>query len=108
MAIPEGSIGHKVPNFIDRHIGAKLGELRSRSNMSPFELGKAAGLGASDVEAYESAARRLPASAMRDLCRALCISPRHLFEGLELRPSKPAVMPTQLEELLQEREFGRW
>lgn len=97
-----------MPNYIDRHIGAKLGELRSRSNMSPLELGSAAGLSASDIEAYESAALRLPAPAMLELCRALCISPQHLFEGLELRPRRPTAMPAQLEELLQEREFGRW
>jgi transcriptional regulator with XRE-family HTH domain len=97
-----------VPNYIDRHIGAKLREFRSRKNLSPPELGDAAGLGASDIEAYESAARRLPAPAMLELCRALCISPQDLFEDLELRPPRPAAMPAQLEELLQEREFGRW
>ena len=51
-------------NFIDRHIGAKLAALRSRKNMSPFELGRAAGLDPFAIEAYELAAQRMPAPAM--------------------------------------------
>lgn len=94
-------------NFIDRHIGAKLAALRSRKNMSPFELGRAAGLDPFAIEAYELAAQRMPAPAMQALCRALGISPQHLFEELELPPRRQPAMPVQLEELLREREFGR-
>ncbi len=89
----------ETPNFIDRHVGRRLRQLRLERGVDPEVLARTLGVTTARLEELEAGNERLPAEMMRKLSRILRARPSEFFAGLvgEGRESaKEPVVPASL------------
>jgi transcriptional regulator with XRE-family HTH domain len=71
----------KIPNPIDRHVGARVRMRRMLVGMSQEKLGEALGLTFQQVQKYEKGTNRISASRLQQISDTLTIPLSFLFEG---------------------------
>ena len=71
----------KVPNPIDKHVGARLRMRRMLVGMSQEKLGDALRITFQQIQKYEKGANRIGASRLQELARILNVPPAYFFEG---------------------------
>jgi transcriptional regulator with XRE-family HTH domain len=71
----------KVPNPIDKHVGARLRMRRMLVGMSQEKLGAALKITFQQIQKYEKGANRIGASRLQELARVLHVAPSFFFEG---------------------------
>jgi len=71
----------KVPNPIDRHVGARVRMRRMLVGMSQEKLGEALGLTFQQIQKYEKGANRISASRLQQISEALNIPLAYFFKG---------------------------
>ncbi|WP_374545143.1 helix-turn-helix domain-containing protein [Rhodoblastus sp.] len=71
----------KVPNPIDRHVGARVRMRRMLIGMSQEKLGEALGLTFQQIQKYEKGANRISASRLQQISEALNTPLAYFFKG---------------------------
>lgn len=71
----------KVPNPIDRHVGARVRMRRMLIGMSQEKLGEALGLTFQQIQKYEKGANRISASRLQQISEALKTPLAFFFKG---------------------------
>ena len=71
----------KVPNPIDRHVGARVRMRRMLIGMSQEKLGEALGLTFQQVQKYEKGTNRISASRLQQISETLNIPLSYFFKG---------------------------
>ncbi|KUL95043.1 Cro/Cl family transcriptional regulator [Bosea sp. WAO] len=71
----------KVPNPIDRHVGARVRMRRMLAGVSQEKLGEALGLTFQQVQKYEKGANRISASRLQQIAQMLEVPVSFFFEG---------------------------
>lgn len=71
----------KVPNPIDRHVGARVRMRRMLTGMSQEKLGEALGLTFQQIQKYEKGANRISASRLQQISEALNTPLAYFFKG---------------------------
>jgi len=64
-------------------VAAELRAERARKGVTYAEIIKASGIAQSTLQRYLKGERDIPLPAFQDLCRALSVSPRRIFELAE-------------------------
>jgi len=72
---------NKVPNPIDKHVGARVRLRRLMVGMSQGRLGEALDVTFQQVQKYEKGANRIGASRLQQLARVLEVPPSYFFDG---------------------------
>ena len=72
---------NKVPNPIDKHVGARVRLRRLMVGMSQGKLGEALDVTFQQVQKYEKGANRIGASRLQQLARVLEVPPSYFFDG---------------------------
>lgn len=72
---------NKIPNPIDKHVGARLRMRRMLVGMSQEKLGAALNITFQQIQKYEKGANRIGASRLQELARVLQVAPAFFFEG---------------------------
>ncbi len=72
---------NKVPNPIDKHVGARVRMRRMLIGMSQEKLGEALGLTFQQVQKYEKGANRISASRLQQISEALNTPLAYFFKG---------------------------
>lgn len=75
----------KTPNFIDRHVGSRLRQLRLSRGVDPQDLARTLGVSASRLADFEEGRERISAEIMRHLSRILQAPPTEFYDGLAQR-----------------------
>jgi transcriptional regulator with XRE-family HTH domain len=88
----------KVPNPIDRHVGARVRMRRLLVSMSQERLGEALGITFQQIQKYEKGANRIGASRLQQISKILGVPVEFFFEGA---PSGDIVMAAGFGELPQ-------
>jgi len=81
MSLQAGSPVTKVPNPIDRHVGARVRMRRMLIGMSQEKLGEALGLTFQQVQKYEKGTNRISASRLQQISETLSIPLAYFFKG---------------------------
>jgi transcriptional regulator with XRE-family HTH domain len=81
MSLQAGSPVTKVPNPIDRHVGARVRMRRMLIGMSQEKLGEALGLTFQQVQKYEKGTNRISASRLQQISETLNIPLSYFFKG---------------------------
>ncbi|HMF25524.1 MAG TPA: helix-turn-helix transcriptional regulator [Pseudolabrys sp.] len=76
----------KVPNPIDKHVGARVRMRRMMLNMSQEKLGDALGLTFQQIQKYEKGTNRIGASRLQQIAHILQVSVSFFFEGTPHAP----------------------
>jgi transcriptional regulator with XRE-family HTH domain len=101
----------KTPNFIDRHVGSRLRQLRLSRGVDQQDLARRLGISASRLEALEEGRERITAETMRQLSRIMRAPPTEFFSGLSQQVQATAKPLTAEEVAAQEKrliaDFGR-
>ena len=71
----------KVPNPIDRHVGARVRMRRLMVGLSQTKLGESLDVTFQQIQKYEKGANRIGASRLQQLARVLDVTPAFFFEG---------------------------
>lgn len=71
----------KVPNPIDRHVGARVRMRRLLVGMSQEKLGEALGITFQQIQKYEKGANRIGASRLQQIAKILGVPVEFFFEG---------------------------
>src|SRR6195952_962928 len=71
----------KVPNPVDKHVGARVRMRRMMLSMSQEKLGDALGLKFQQVQKYEKGTKRIGASRLQPLSQVLQVPVAFFFEG---------------------------
>lgn len=71
----------KVPNPIDRHVGARVRMRRLLVSMSQERLGEALGITFQQIQKYEKGANRIGASRLQHISRILGVPVEFFFDG---------------------------
>jgi transcriptional regulator with XRE-family HTH domain len=79
----------KPPNPVDVHVGKRLRMWRAKREISRITLGEAIGLTDQQIQKYETAANRIGASRLQEICTVLKIPVWLLFEDA------PGSMPVE-------------
>jgi transcriptional regulator with XRE-family HTH domain len=93
----------KTPNFIDRHVGSRLRQLRLLRGVDRPELARTLGVSASRLEAFEEGRERISAETMRQLSRILKAPPTEFYAGLA-PPIQAGAKPLTAEEAAQQEK----
>ena len=94
-----------APNFIDRHVGSRLRQLRLSRGVDRQDLARRLGVSATRLEAFEDGRERISAETMRQLSRILRAPPTEFFAGLAPQVHVAAKPLTAEEEAEQERRL---
>ena len=87
---PERStMAEKIPNPIDRHVGARVRMRRMMLAMSQTDLGDALGLTFQQVQKYEKGTNRVGASRIQHISQILQVPVAFFFEGAPHQPGQP-------------------
>lgn len=71
----------KVPNPIDRHVGARVRMRRLLVSMSQERLGEALGITFQQIQKYEKGANRIGASRLQQISKILGVPVEFFFDG---------------------------
>jgi transcriptional regulator with XRE-family HTH domain len=80
----------KVPNPIDRHVGARVRMRRLLVSMSQEKLGEALGITFQQIQKYEKGANRIGASRLQQIAKILGVPVEFFFEGAPAGDGAPA------------------
>ena len=90
---PERStMAEKIPNPIDRHVGARVRMRRMMLAMSQTDLGDALGLTFQQVQKYEKGTNRVGASRLQHISQILQVPVAFFFEGAPHQPGQPKAL----------------
>jgi transcriptional regulator with XRE-family HTH domain len=81
MNLQAGTSVTKVPNPIDRHVGARVRMRRMLIGMSQEKLGESLGLTFQQVQKYEKGTNRISASRLQQISETLNIPLAYFFKG---------------------------
>jgi transcriptional regulator with XRE-family HTH domain len=95
----------KTPNFIDRHVGSRLRQLRLLRGVDRQDLARTLGVSVSRLEAFEEGRERISAETMRQLSRILQAPPTEFYDGLAQRIHAVAKPVTAEEAAEQEKQL---
>lgn len=95
----------KTPNFIDRHVGSRLRQLRLSRGVDRQDLARKVGISTSRLETLEEGRERLSAETMRQLSRILRAPPTEFFAGLSPQVQAGAKPLTAEEAAAQEQRL---
>ena len=70
----------KIPNPIDRSVGARIRMQRMMRGLSQTDLGKAVGVTFQQVQKYENGSNRVGASRLQQIANVLTVKPDFFFE----------------------------
>ena len=89
----------RLPTEVDRTVGANIQARRVALGLTQTELGTAIGVGASEIQRFETAQDRVSAGLLYYLSQALQIVPDRLFDGAvsDLRPAAGTPPPDVME-----------
>src|SRR5512143_1304907 len=79
-------MAQKVPNPIDKHVGARVRMRRIMLHMSQEKLGSALGLTFQQVQKYEKGTNRIGASRLQQIAHILQVPVSFFFEGAPHAP----------------------
>jgi transcriptional regulator with XRE-family HTH domain len=71
----------KVPNPIDRHVGARVRMRRMLAGVSQEKLGEGLGLTFQQVQKYEKGSNRISASRLQQIAKMLDVPVSFFFDG---------------------------
>lgn len=71
----------KIPNPIDRHVGARVRMRRLVVRMSQERLGEALGITFQQIQKYEKGANRIGASRLQQIAKILGVPVEFFFDG---------------------------
>ncbi len=71
----------KVPNPIDRHVGARVRMRRLLVSMSQERLGESLGITFQQIQKYEKGANRIGASRLQQISKILGVPVEFFFDG---------------------------
>jgi transcriptional regulator with XRE-family HTH domain len=71
----------KIPDPVDKHVGARLRMRRVLVGMTQEKLGDALDITFQQIQKYEKGANRIGASRLQQLARILQVPPAFFFEG---------------------------
>lgn len=71
----------KIPNPIDRHVGARVRMRRLLISMSQERLGEALGITFQQIQKYEKGANRIGASRLQQIAKILGVPVEFFFDG---------------------------
>jgi transcriptional regulator with XRE-family HTH domain len=71
----------KLPNPVDRHVGARVKSRRVHVGMSQEKLGDALGITFQQIQKYEKGANRIGASRLQLAAKVLGVPVNYFFEG---------------------------
>jgi transcriptional regulator with XRE-family HTH domain len=71
----------KVPNPIDRHVGARVRMRRMLASVSQEKLGEALGLTFQQIQKYEKGSNRISASRLQQIAKMLDVPVSFFFDG---------------------------
>ncbi len=71
----------KIPNPIDRHVGARVRMRRMLAGVSQEKLGDALGLTFQQVQKYEKGSNRISASRLQQIAKMLDVPVSFFFDG---------------------------
>jgi len=71
----------KIPNPIDRHVGARVRMRRMLAGVSQEKLGEALGLTFQQVQKYEKGSNRISASRLQQIAKMLDVPVSFFFDG---------------------------
>lgn len=94
-----------MPNFIDRHVGSRLRQLRLSRGMDAPDMARRLGIAASRLEAFEEGRERVSAETMRQFSRILRAPPTEFYAGLAQRFETSATPRTPEEAAAQEERL---
>ena len=100
----------KIPNPVDKHVGARVRMRRMMLGMSQEKLGDALGLTFQQVQKYEKGANRIGASRLQAISQILQVPVSFFFEGLaESAGHRPdgitkAPLPSYMSEFMASRD----
>jgi transcriptional regulator with XRE-family HTH domain len=80
----------KVPNPIDRHVGARVRMRRLLVGMSQEKLGESLGITFQQIQKYEKGANRIGASRLQQTAKILGVPVEFFFEGAPSGGVQPA------------------
>ena len=86
-------LNKRAPDKVDAVIAAMLKTFRTTRNMSQTELAQAVGITFQQIQKYETAANRIPASRLYYLAQVLEVSVADFFRPL---PDAPSIMTQRL------------
>jgi transcriptional regulator with XRE-family HTH domain len=82
MSVPANSVpAKKIPNPIDRHVGARVRMRRLLVSMSQEKLGEALGITFQQIQKYEKGANRIGASRLQQIAKILGVPVEFFFDG---------------------------
>jgi len=79
-------------NFVDRHVGERVGQLRKDCLVKGEELAQALGVEVADLEAFENGEARLGAATLYKISKFFGVKPGYFFDALP-DPSSPSFIP---------------
>jgi transcriptional regulator with XRE-family HTH domain len=87
----------KTPNFIDRHVGSRLRQLRLARGVDAEDMARKLGISASRLEAFEEGRERVSAETMRQFSLILRAPPTEFYAGLarQVQASAPPLTPEE-------------
>jgi len=71
----------KIPNPVDRHVGARVRMRRMLAGVSQEKLGEALGLTFQQVQKYEKGSNRISASRLQQIAKMLDVPVAYFFDG---------------------------
>ncbi|MCO4052936.1 MAG: helix-turn-helix transcriptional regulator [Bosea sp.] len=71
----------KIPNPIDKHVGARVRMRRLLVSMSQERLGEALGITFQQIQKYEKGANRIGASRLQQIAKILGVPVEFFFDG---------------------------
>jgi transcriptional regulator with XRE-family HTH domain len=74
------------PNFIDRHVGARVRARRIEARLSEAEFAAALGVSVPQLNDFEEGRDRILAPVMLRMSQVLTAKPAYFFEGLISTP----------------------
>ena|SRR5271166_1142564 len=83
----------ETPNFIDRHVGSRLRQLRLERGLDPQVLARTLAVTTARLERLEAGKERLSAEMLRKLSRILRAQPSEFFAGLAQGGKESAKSP---------------
>jgi transcriptional regulator with XRE-family HTH domain len=93
-----------MSNFIDRHVGSRLRQLRLSRGVDAQDLARRLGISVARLAALEEGRERIAAETMRQLSRILRAPPTEFFTGMP-QDHATATPPTDEEAAKQEKRL---
>lgn len=79
----------KVPNPVDRHVGARLRMRRIQVGLSQEKLGEALGITFQQIQKYEKGSNRIGASRLQLAAKVLAVPVNYFFDGAQTEGLEP-------------------